>query len=376
MGSDISNNLALLDPQIGYIGRIPVCNLWLLMLYASDMFREVGKTDVKFEDDPEHIPELVATILTNIVAKRLKRNLSSGYERHNAILNRIRGKINILDTERHQLLSRGKISCSFDNLSVNTVRNRYVKAALQKLSRIIQDQYLRNKCFYLAENLKQLGVSGEKPAQNEVDLIRYSRNDINDKLMISAAKLAFNLALPTEERGKEFLFAPNREEQWVRRLFEKAIGGFYNVTLSPQGWKILTGKQQNWLIDAKTERISELLPMMRTDITLENEMQNIRIIIDTKFTSIIKPGWFRNETFESKYLYQIYAYLRSQEGNGDPLSDHAIGMLLHPSIDETINEEVLIQGHMIRFVTVDLSQEAKSIREQLLQILHSDTLQA
>ena len=27
------------DPEWGYVGRIPVRNLWLLMLYASDLFR-------------------------------------------------------------------------------------------------------------------------------------------------------------------------------------------------------------------------------------------------------------------------------------------------------------------------------------------------
>ena len=31
---------------IGFVGRIPVRNLWLLMLYASDLFRDLEKAKV------------------------------------------------------------------------------------------------------------------------------------------------------------------------------------------------------------------------------------------------------------------------------------------------------------------------------------------
>lgn len=37
---------------IGRIGRIPVRNLWLLMLYASDLFRDFEKAKVAIEDNP------------------------------------------------------------------------------------------------------------------------------------------------------------------------------------------------------------------------------------------------------------------------------------------------------------------------------------
>jgi len=42
-----------------------------------------------------------------------------------------------------------------------------------------------------------------------------------------------------------------------------------------------------------------------------------RIVIDTKFNAVLTPGWHREKTLRSGYIYQIYAYLRSQEDNGD-----------------------------------------------------------
>ena len=79
-------------------------------------------------------------------------------------------------------------------------------------------------------------------------------------------------------------------------------------------------------------------------------------------------GWYREETLRSGYMCQIYAYLRSQVGCGDALADHASGLLLHPAIDQMVDETVLIQGHVIRFATVDLTLSPADIRAQLLRL--------
>jgi hypothetical protein len=40
------------------IGRIPVRNLWLLMLYASDLTRVRGAFDALVDDDLDNLPDL------------------------------------------------------------------------------------------------------------------------------------------------------------------------------------------------------------------------------------------------------------------------------------------------------------------------------
>ena len=79
-------------------------------------------------------------------------------------------------------------------------------------------------------------------------------------------------------------------------------------------------------------------------------------------------GWYREETLRSGYVYQIYAYLRSQVGRGDSLADYASRLLLHPSVGEAVDEMVVIQGHGIRFATVDLTASAAEIRSKLLRL--------
>jgi len=201
-----------------------------------------------------------------------------------------------------------------------------------------------------------------------MSLDRFGRNDSDDRYMLAAAKLAFDLSLPTETVGSSALALPEREVTWVRRLFERAIGGFYDVVLSPKGWRVRCGGILNWQIEGKTPGIDQILPAMRTDVVLHHSESGRRIVIDTKFTSIVTAGWYREETLRSGYVYQIYAYLRSQVGRGDDLADSAMGVLLHPSVGRVVDETVKIQGQCFRFVTVDLASSSREIRAQLLSV--------
>lgn len=275
----------------------------------------------------------------------------------------------MLATERHQLLSRGVVACRFDELTIDTPRNRFVRSALEAISRVVRRKEVAHRCRSLAAGLKSMGVSGAAPTRAEISVDRLGRNDAGDQLMVAAAKLAFDLALPTETAGANVLTMPDREVMWVRRLFERAIGGFYSVSLTPKGWNVRCGAALKWPVDHKTAGIDKILPSMRTDVVLDHQATARRIVIDTKFTNIVTSGWYREETLRSGYVYQIYAYLRSQVGRGDSLADHAAGMLLHPAVGGEVDETVLIQGHKIRFATVDLAGSAIAVRSQLLRLV-------
>ncbi|HHQ4895941.1 TPA: 5-methylcytosine-specific restriction endonuclease system specificity protein McrC [Aeromonas veronii] len=369
MTPEVANLMSDAEEEIGRIGSIPLRNLWLLMLYASDLFRDIEKAKVAVEDNPDDIPDLVAEILCRRVERRIRRNLSYGYQSSEAVLGRVRGRIDQLNTERRRLLDRGKVACRFDELTIDTTRNCFVRAALEEISKVVRRRSLAHRCRSLAASLKRMGVIGERPNRSEVSMDRFGRLDADDKPMLAAAHLAFNIALPTEATGAKQLSLPDRDITWIRKLYEKGIAGFYDVVLSKSGWRVDAGKTMSWQIERKTLGIDKILPTMRTDIILDHSDAGRRIVIDTKFNSVVKRGWYREETLRSGYLYQIYAYLRSQEGKGDPLAKNASGLLLHPSVGYMVNEAVVIQNHEIRFATVDLGSSAREIREQLLQVL-------
>ncbi len=353
----------------GYVGRIPVRNLWLLMLYASDLFRTRGADVVGVEKAPDDLPDIVAEILAHAVQERQRRRLSLNYEPRSAALNRVRGRIDVLNTERRQLLARGLVSCKFDELTVDTPRNRFVRAALEQIARMVTVRELARRCRKLANDFKQMGVSGSPPTMREMCCDRYGRHDAGDQHMVAAAKLVFEMALPMETCGAHMLPIPDREERWARKLFERAVTGCYRAVLETRGWKVKAGRRLRWQVDWNSDGANRILPSMQADITLDNPRVSRRIVIDTKFNSLLTSGWYREESLRSSYLYQIYAYLRSQVGQGDDLADVAEGVLLHPSVGECIDETVIIQGHRIRFVTVDLTASTSSVRDGLLSVV-------
>ena len=356
-------------PDHGYIGAIPVRNIWLLMLYASDLFSMIGIAGKGIEDMPDDLPDLVGEILARAVEQRQRRRLSLGYRTRTAAINRVRGRIDILTTERHQLLARGLVACRFEELTVDTTRNRFVRAALELIARVAVRPDVVRRCRRLANDMKMMGVSGTAPTLREMSTDRFGRHDVDDQEMVAAAKLVFEMAIPAEIAGSQTMPMSDRDERWVRRLFERAVGGFFKVALLPTDWHVSTGGVLAWPTTAGTSGIGRILPGMRTDIVLDDKASKRRIVIDTKFNAIVMNGWYREESLRSGYLYQMYAYLRSQEGSGDGYSDNAEGLLLHPAVGSSFDESVVIQGHKIRFMTVDLTASSSGIRAELLRVV-------
>jgi 5-methylcytosine-specific restriction enzyme subunit McrC len=353
----------------GFVSYIPLRNIWLLMLYASDMYRDLGHCSISAEENPDCIPDLVAEILCHAVKDRLARNLSFGYRRQHRDLTRLRGRIDLLDTCRRQLLDRGLVACRFDELTTNTPRNRLVKAALIRLRRLVTGNDLARECRTLAGDLERLGVSGPCPSRPERSAERFGRHDAGDRRMVAAADLALSLLLPTEAVGNRALERPDRDIRWLRQLFESAVTGLYEFNLPQFGWRVNRQQVLRWPAVESTMGMNAILPTMRTDITLEHRARSERTVIDTKFTNALVNGYAGTPRLRSEYIYQIYAYLRSQEKEDDPPSLTASGTLLHPAIHRGLDESVTIQNHRIRFVTIDLTMSAVSIREALIHLI-------
>jgi len=255
------------------IGRIPVRNIWLLFLYASNLARFHGQHTAAVEESPD-FPSLVARLLCYAVDRRLRRNLSRGYQSRRAVLTRVRGRIDILQTFSGDLLSKGMIACRFEEFTFDTPRNRLVRAALHALSNRIDDAVLSHACARLAGDLGRQGVSGLTPSRSEMSADRMGRHDADDLLMVTLAKLVFDLVLPTEDEGGLAMTRVEKDAALVRQLFEKAIGNFYATELPELGWVILQGKRLAWQIEDATAGIAAILPGMTSDIILDHSAQD------------------------------------------------------------------------------------------------------
>ncbi|GAB1582919.1 hypothetical protein PPNSA23_28620 [Phyllobacterium phragmitis] len=346
------------------IGKIPVRNIWLLFLLASDLAKFQGRYDAEAEESPD-FPSLIARLLCYAVEKRLRRNLSRGYRQQAAVLNRVRGRIDILRTYANDLPTRAAVACRFEEFTFDTPRNRLVRAALEALTNRLDDALLAHECRRLGGDLGRLGVAGALPTRAELSADRIGRHDAEDLMMVTLARLVFDLVLPTEDAGDHALTRVERDEVLVRKLFEKAIGNFYAAEFKANtGWRVVQGQRLDWPVEDATPGIAAILPGMKTDIILENAPQRRRIVIDTKFAGILTRTAYRESVLKSGYIYQMYAYLRSQEDR-DALARNTEGWLLHPASGASIDETVRMQGHDIRFITVDLTLPSHEILERL-----------
>ena len=350
-------------------GKIPVRNVWLLFLYAHDLARFQGRFEGEIEDSPD-FKSLIARLLCHVLEIRLRRNLSFGYRRRADTLKRVRGRIDILMTHSRDLFRRGEIACRFEELTIDTPRNRLLRAALGALARQLDDQALAHRSNTLANALGRAGVSGAMPSRAEMASDQLARHEAEDRLMVSLARAVFDLVLPTEKEGPRSLLEAQRGDTQFRKLFERAVGNFFAAEMPrEEGWRVYPGKQIYWPVDAASPGIDDYLPIMVTDIILENEQENRRIIIDTKFTNILTKSHFGDgERFKTGHIYQLYSYLRSQERDDDPRSLDSEGMLLYPSISFDVDETAEIQGHLVRFATIDLAEATTTVVARLRQL--------
>lgn len=332
---------------------IPLRNIWLLFLYAADLAQFKGRFDHDVETARD-LPGLIARLLAVFVEERLRRNLSRGYRVRAANLSRVRGRINLLATEAHQLMDRGQIACSFEEHTMDTPRNRLVRAALDKLAGRVSDMHLAHRCRVASGDFARMGVTAARPSRTEMATDQIGRNEVADRLMVALATMVFETVIPTEAVGNVTGWLPDAPDQLIRRLFERAVGNALRLELSPFGWTIIQGRRINWPHHNASAGMATILPGMQTDIELNHCALGRRIVIDTKFTHIFTSSSYREAILKSGYLYQLYSYLRTQERANDEVSLRSEGMLLHPQIGGAVDEEMSVQGHVMRFKTIDL----------------------
>jgi len=102
---------------------------------------------------------------------------------------------------------------------------------------------------------------------------------------------------------------------------------------------------------------------------MQERSTQLMIVLDTKFTagSLVENQWSK-AVFDSAHLYQLYAYLKSQEHISEAHRT-AFGILLYPAAGGKFSERVKLQDQIIRIESVDLAAPWQEIEGQLLEII-------
>ena len=144
------------------LDKIPVRNVWLLFLYASGLAQFRGRFNAEIEQSPD-FKSLLARLLCFATEERLRRNLSFGFRAQRDVLRRVRGRIDILKTVADDLFRKGEVACRYSELTIDTPRNRLVRAAHTKLASFQLDTGLAHRCRMLAHSMGRIGVGADLP---------------------------------------------------------------------------------------------------------------------------------------------------------------------------------------------------------------------
>ena len=122
----------------------------------------------------------------------------------------------------------------------------------------------------------------------------------------------------------------------------------------------------DWFATAAQGSDLNLLPAMSTDASLRSVTRTI--IIECKYTATLFQSRYDAEKLRSSHLYQLCAYLRNLESNGE--ADRvAEGILLYPAAGNALNQAYRLHGHQVSVRTLDLNQPWTGIEDQMLSMI-------
>lgn len=329
-----------------------------MLSYAFRTLTKQGYREMSTEKF-SNTADLMTEILIAGISQQLKRGLGRAYIEQMEDIPVIRGRVNITESVKRQTMINRKLSCVYDDFSVDNSKNRIIKStALLLLGADVAKQR--------KSRLRKLLVYFDKVEL--IDLrtvdwnIHYDRNNQTYRMLISICYLVVKGLLQTQADGKtkimDFL-----DDQQMYHLYEKFILEYYKKEYP---YITTNASKIKWQLD---DGMDYMLPNLLSDITLEYD--NKVLIIDAKYYSHIMQNRYEKETIRSANMFQIFTYVKNKEAELKDKPHEVAGMLLYAQTDNGAQPEYRYQmsGNMISVKTLNLNSDFEDIRRQLDSII-------
>lgn len=322
----------------------------------------------KWKSDVESAPTLDALltrILACLVRQRMRIGLGRDYRPHEQTIRGIRGKVDFNRSLKQMAFPKGLAHCHFHTFSSNITKNQIIRSTLHNMAlsgRFGRESEatgdLRHEIRTLVRNLDHIDLIQLKPETVRRQL--QERDDRDYRLMLLICDMIARHQMPTPFAGGKKLYSVDLSWKFVWRVFERFVANFYSIHLKE--WKVTPQKTLYWPTDGSRS----FLPVMKPDIVMEHKATLKRVVIDTKLTgNSLISGQHGNLTFNRDHVFQLYAYLQSQ-GDQSSACTTATGVLLYPVVKQKLSESVMIQGHQLRWETIDLTAPWQDIEADLV----------
>ena len=329
-----------------------------MLIYAWNKQQEKDIVNVD-TDETTNLQDLFAKVLINGLNHLMKRGFDRDYRPISEDISTIKGKINFNVTLKKNLLRHGKANCEFDVFDEDNIQNQIIKTTLNNL--ILTnglDNDLKTKLVGLKRRFSRVRLISLN--NSSFKSLTFNSNNKFYEFLLRVCDIIYYNLVPTEETGK-YKFKKFTKDN-MGTFFESFVRNFYTIEQEMD----VKSEKLIWDLDEITPGITDFVPEMRTDISLEDDER--KIIMDTKFykTTLTQGRWGKSK-IDSSHLYQIYSYLENVKLKDEQELE---GILLYPTIDEEYSLSALYNGHQISIKTINLNQEWNLVHRDLLSVIN------
>jgi 5-methylcytosine-specific restriction enzyme subunit McrC len=348
--------------------NIPIRNLWHMLLYSWNELPEISPITPGEVEDAPTLDALFALALSRSLQQRMRTGLGRAYVNDAKNLRGVRGRINFSESLKDHSFEKGEAICDFQQYSANEPRNQIILSTLTRLIQAGEFGPDKAEADTIRQRLRRLvrSLDGIEPVELTPALVTRQlsvQNDRDYRMMLSICELILQRQMPLEELGTHPLPGLDRDALTLYRIYERFVASFYRMKL--KGWEVSAQKRLDWHAEAANDHLPSMIP----DLVLQEPATGRMIVLDTKFTaaSLVENQWGK-PVYDSSHLYQMYAYLRSQEHLSEAYRT-ATGILLYPTARFVLSESIQLQEHLIRMECVDLVSPWQDVERQLLEIV-------
>ena len=302
--------------------------------------------------------DLFAIVLIKGVEHLARRGFDLGYSFQQDELRGVRGRVDILSTQRRFLVEHGRASCRFDELTTNTLPNQILKAALRALATDPSiDRVNRSALLRVARELRDVENIGL--TTQSFRRVQLARNNSFYRFLLNICELVHGDWLMSEQEGHHRFRNFLRDEKKMALVFQYFVYNFLRIERNDLA---VFREIIDWKARSDEDVRLSLLPEMRTDISVTNADR--KLIIDTKYYGQTLTDYYGSQKIHSEDLYQLLSYLLNVRQGGEKVE----GILLYPTVDKPLRVNYSILGIPVRVQTLDLSQSWQTIHDELMQL--------
>lgn len=334
---------------------IRVQNVYYMLAYAFQVLHEQGYKNVATEE-LDNVAELLSAILCRGVSVQIKRGLIRQYISREEALASPRGKFEIGESIKTQVIRKKQLICNYDEFSVDAYPNRIIKTTMDLLLRGSISKARKKEIRKLMIFFDGISILDIHSINWD---IQYDRNNQTYRMLIAVCRFVIKGLLQTTADGSTKIM-DYADDQTMAKLYEKFILGYYQrehpelKAYSPQiAWQVTDGYRT-------------LLPTMQSDIVITNKAAKKTLIIDAKYYThnMQMKAPYMTQTLHSGNLYQIFTYVKNWSAAPDEVVS---GMLLYAGTDDAIqpNNDYQMSGNQISVKTLDMDCDFSKIAAQL-----------